>query len=135
MYIKSFIFIIFRENFSTSQQMQKFTLWWNQLERPKIYDIHHWMIIWSSYRKLVCVGFEPMTMEFHSDALTDWAFRPWVQLALRANLVQLLQFDHLFIKNELYKNRIYRHCGTQTGLPAPELRQPIRSTPNTPVKP
>ena len=36
-------------------------------------DIHHWRIIWSSYRKLVRVGFEPMTTEFCSDALTDWA--------------------------------------------------------------
>ena len=49
------------------------------------------------YRKLAWVGFEPMTTEFRSDALTDWAIRPWVQLALRANFVQLLQF-HLFVQ-------------------------------------
>ena len=42
------------------------------------------------------VGFEPMTIEFHSDTLTDWAIRPWVQLTLRANFVQLLQFHRLF---------------------------------------
>ena len=59
------------------------------------YGIHHWRIFGSSYRKLAWVGFEPMTTEFRSDALTDWAIRPWVQLALRANFVQLLQF-HLF---------------------------------------
>ena len=41
------------------------------------------------------MGFEPTTTEFRSDALTDWAIRPWVQLALRDNFVQLLQF-HLF---------------------------------------
>ena len=35
--------------------------------------IHHWRIIWSSYRKLAWVGFEPMITEFFSDALTDWA--------------------------------------------------------------
>ena len=58
---------------------------------------HHWRIIWSSYRKLVWVGFEPTTTEFCSEALTDWAIRPWVQLALRANFVQLLQF-HLFVQ-------------------------------------
>ena len=29
--------------------------------------------------------FEPTTTEFHSDALIDWAIRPQVQLALRAN--------------------------------------------------
>ena len=42
------------------------------------------------------MGFEPSTTEFRSDALTNWAIRPWVQLALRANLVQQLQF-HLFV--------------------------------------
>ena len=47
-----------------------------------IYGIHHRRILWSSYRKLAWVGFEPTTTEFHSDALTDWAIRPWVQLAL-----------------------------------------------------
>ena len=41
------------------------------------YDIHHWKIIWSSYRKLGRVGFEPKTTEFRSDALTDWAIRLW----------------------------------------------------------
>ena len=35
------------------------------------YDIHHWRIIWSIYRKLGRVGFEPKTTEFRSDALTD----------------------------------------------------------------
>ena len=60
-----------------------------------IYGIHHWMILESSYRKLAWVGFEPRNTEFRSDALADWAIRPLVQLALRANFVQLLQF-HLF---------------------------------------
>ena len=27
------------------------------------YGIHHWRIIWSSYRKLACVEFEPTTTE------------------------------------------------------------------------
>ena len=57
------------------------------------YGIHHWRILWSSYRKLAWLGFEPTTTEFRSDALTDWAIRPWVQIALRANFVQLLQFQ------------------------------------------
>ena len=35
-----------------------------------IYGIHHWRILWSSYRKLAWVGFEPMTTEFRSGALT-----------------------------------------------------------------
>ena len=35
--------------------------------------------------------------EFRSDTLTVWAIRPWVQLALRANFVQLLQF-HRFVQ-------------------------------------
>ena len=51
----------------------------------------------SSYRKLAWVGFEPATTEFRSDALTDWTIRSWVQLALRANFVQVLQF-HLFFQ-------------------------------------
>ena len=49
--------------------------------------------LWSIYRKLACVGFEPTTTEFHSDALTDWAIRLWVQLRLRTNFVPLLQFQ------------------------------------------
>ena len=44
---------------------------------------------------MVWVGFEPTNTEFRSDAQTDWAIRPWVQLALRANFVQLLQFHRL----------------------------------------
>ena len=47
-----------------------------------IYGIHHWRIIWSSFRKLAWVEIEPTTTEFRSDALTDWAIRPWVQLGL-----------------------------------------------------
>ena len=50
-----------------------------------ICGIHHRRMPWSSYRKLSWVGFEPTTTEFRSDALTDWAIRPWVQLTLRAN--------------------------------------------------
>ena len=36
-----------------------------------IYGIHHWRILWSSYRKLVWVRFEPTTTEFRSGARTD----------------------------------------------------------------
>ena len=56
------------------------------------YGIQLWRIFTSSYRKLSWVGFESTTSEFCSDALTDWHIRPWVQLALRANFVQLLLF-------------------------------------------
>ena len=35
------------------------------------YGIHHWQILWSNYRKLAWVGFEPTTAKFRSDALTD----------------------------------------------------------------
>ena len=48
------------------------------------------------YRKLAWMELESTTIEFCSDALTKWAIRPWVQLALRANFVQLLQFHRLF---------------------------------------
>ena len=49
------------------------------------WNVKKCLFIWRSYRKLAWVGFEPTTTEFRSDALTDWAIRPWVQLALRAN--------------------------------------------------
>ena len=39
---------------------------------------------------------EPMTTDFRSDALTDWALRPWVQLEFRAKFIQLHQFHRLF---------------------------------------
>ena len=42
------------------------------------------------------VGFEPMTTDFHSDCLTDWAIMPWVQITLWSNFVQLLQVRRLF---------------------------------------
>ena len=61
-----------------------------------IYGIYHRRILWSSYRKLAWVWFEPTTTEFRSDALTDWATRPCVQLALKANFLQLLQFHRFF---------------------------------------
>ena len=61
------------------------------------YGIHHWRIFRSSYQKLAWVGFEPTTTRFHSDAVTDWTIKLWVQLVLSANFVQLLQV-HLFIQ-------------------------------------
>ena len=66
------------------------------VEWAVIYGIYHWRIVWSRNRKFSWVEFKPMITEFGSDALTDWATRPWVQLTLRANLVQLLQFHLLF---------------------------------------
>ena len=54
------------------------------------YGIHYRKILWSSYRRLAWVGFQRTTTEFRLDALTDWAIRPWVQLALISNFVQLL---------------------------------------------
>ena len=60
------------------------------------YDHIYWQILWSSYRKLTRVGFEPSTTKFRSDALIDGAVRSWVQLAPRANFIQPLQFHCLF---------------------------------------
>ena len=71
--------------------------WGNHIsvaEWPDTYGIHHWRNLWSSYRKLACVGLEPATTEFRSDAWTDWAIRSWVRLSLRARFVQLPQFYH-----------------------------------------
>ena len=62
------------------------------------YGIHHWRILRSSYTKLPRVEFEwTKTTKLRSHALTNWAIRSRVQLALRGNFVQLLQF-HLFIQ-------------------------------------
>ena len=72
-------------------------IWWMVSYIYMVYGMHHWKIFRSSCRKLAWVGFEPTITEFRSDTLTDWGIRPWVQLALRANLVQLLQF-HLFVQ-------------------------------------
>ena len=58
--------------------------------------IYSWRILWSTYRKLVWARFESTTTEFHSDAPTNWAIKPWLQLAFTAIFVQLLQFHRLF---------------------------------------
>ena len=42
------------------------------------YGVHLWGILWSSYRMLARVVFEPTTTEFRSNAPTDWAFRSWL---------------------------------------------------------
>ena len=57
---------------------------------------HYWRILLSSQRKLTWVGLESTTTEFRSDATTDGAIKPLVQFKLRANFVQLLQFQCLF---------------------------------------
>ena len=59
--------------------------------------IHHWRIFRSSYRNFAWVRFEPTTTEFRSDAVTNWAIRPWVQRVFRANIAQVIQF-HLFVQ-------------------------------------
>ena len=56
-----------------------------------IYGIHHRRIVWSSYRKLAWVGFESMTTEFGSDALTDWAIKSCVQLCTAPPISSFLQ--------------------------------------------
>ena len=66
----------------------------------------------SSYRKLARVRFEPTTCGFRSDDLTNWAIRPWVQVALRANFVQLLQF-HLFVQRSRFISKIKREHWTK----------------------
>ena len=67
---------------------------------------HDSRILRSSYRKLSWVGFQPRTTEFRSDDLTDWAIRPWAQLTLRTNFVQLLQF-HPFAQCSRFVSAIF----------------------------
>ena len=62
-------------------------------EWANTYGIQHWQILWSRYRKLDWVGFEPTITEFRLDALTNWTITSWVQLGLRAYFAQLFQFQ------------------------------------------
>ena len=49
--------------------------------------------------RLVWVGFEPTTSEYHSEALTDWPIRQWVQRAFRANFMRLYIYSNfIFLK-------------------------------------
>ena len=90
-FIGTFIFGFFLINFRISS----FSSFFSCNSMPNRYGVHHRKVLWSSYRKLAWVGFEPTTNGFRSDVLTDWAIRPWVQLALRAKFIQLLQFHLL----------------------------------------
>ena len=62
----------------------------NVVEWADTHGIHHWMILRSSFRKLIWVGFE-----CHLDTLTDGAIRPRVQLTLRATVALILSFIRL----------------------------------------
>ena len=74
-----------------------YMIWWMVSYIYMVYGMHHWRIFRSSCRKLVWVGFEPTITEFRSGTLTDWGIRPSFQLALRANLVQLLQCSRFIL--------------------------------------
>ena len=95
----SIVVLLNKENLIYALQIKALTIYWRLLTiylYIYIHGIYHWWVLWNSYRKLAWVGFEPTTTEFRSDALTDWAIRLWVQLALRTNFVEQLQFDRLF---------------------------------------
>ena len=47
------------------------------------------------------LNLNPRPIEFRLDALNDWIITAWVQLALRSNFVQLLQF-HLLLSVIFY---------------------------------
>ena len=51
----------------------------------------------SNYVIWACIYIYIYIYEFRSGALTDWVIRSWVQLALRVNFIQLLQF-YLFVQ-------------------------------------
>ena len=68
----------------------------NVAEWADTYGIHHWDILLIRYQKLNWVEFELATTEFRSESLIDWPIISRVQLTLRANFVQLLQFHRLF---------------------------------------
>ena len=68
--ISTFVQCRFRFGYCLRQSPRLFWskfYWGNDMsvaEWTDIYGIHNWRIIWSSYRKLVWVGFEPTTTEF-----------------------------------------------------------------------
>ena len=70
-----------------------------------IYSIY---IYRGSYRKLTWLRVALTITEFRSDFLTDWAIRPWDQLALRANFVQLLQFYFGLCLRQICYSAFYR---------------------------
>ena len=80
---------LFRSKFSRDNYM-------SVAEWTDSYDIKQGKILWSSFGKLAQVGCEPKTTKFSSEALTHWTIRPWVQVALKANFVQLLKSHRLF---------------------------------------
>ena len=55
------------------------------------YAIQSWKIVRSRYRKLAWVGLGSITTEFHSDALTDWAISPCVQLCTATPISSLCE--------------------------------------------
>ena len=66
-----------------------FCLWYSPLKDS-------WRIPWSSYKKLAWEKLQPISTYIHSIPFrcSDWAIRPWVQLATRASFVKLLWFHH-----------------------------------------
>ena len=109
-------FSLFNKKNALSWQKHAIRVFYSSIASIGIYGIHHWRIFWSTYRKLAWVEFEPMTIEFCSDALTNGAISPWIQLALRTNFVQLLHrcsmsfylgyYIHIYIYIYIY---IYIH--------------------------
>ena len=83
--------------FATSNWVPKGKSLIHALIYTYIYIYIYIRIFRSSYRKLAWVVFECTTTGFRSDTLTDWPIRPCVQLTLRANFGQPLQF-HFFIQ-------------------------------------
>ena len=67
--------------FGYSLHQSTLLFWWkiswvnhmSVVEWTDTYGIHHWTILWSSFRKLAWVGFEPTTTELRSDSLIEWA--------------------------------------------------------------
>ena len=77
-------------------------------EWTDIHGIDHWRIVWSSYRKLALVGFERTTTGFCSDALTDWAIRPWVQYyIIYIYYIYCIFILYILCMNIIYINIIY----------------------------
>ena len=106
-----FFSITFNFGYCLHQSPYLFSLkfsWGNHIsvvEWTETYNVHHWRILWSSHRKLTWVGFEHRKTVIRSSALSHWAIILWVELALRANFIQPLQF-YLHISYRLLSSSV-----------------------------
>ena len=63
-------------------------------------------IFWLKFKKSILI-FESATTEFGLDDLTDEAVRSWVQITVKANFLQLIQF-HLIVQGSRFNSTTFQ---------------------------